>query len=99
MEIDGFLESLAYNPKWTSISLQGENINIKMAMINQDDPYLDPLGGADTDGDNAVGLTDLELMGSDWLSEGSKFESDLNGDEIVDLQDFAIFAAHFGQSE
>jgi len=99
IEIDGFLESLAYNPKWTSISVQGENINIRMAMINHDDPYLDPLGGADTDGDNAVGLTDLELMSSDWLSEGSKFESDLNGDEIVDLQDFAIFAAHFGQSE
>ena len=99
LEISGFLESPMYNPKWTSISVQGQNIKINMAMINQDDPYLDPLGGADTDGDNVVGLADLALMGFDWLSEGTKFESDLNGDDIVNLHDFAIFSAHFGHSE
>lgn len=60
------------------------------------------IGDFDYDGD--VDLDDLIIFNQHWLEEGLSAPdwgqgADLNQDERVNIQDYAIFAQHFGQKE
>ena len=46
----------------------------------------------DFNGDGRVDQNDLVYLCGDWLTAGSDLETDLNGDQIVNLGDFAIFS-------
>ena len=50
---------------------------------------------ADIDHDNAVGILDLELFCDDWLLQDSLLDTDLDLNGVVDIADFAEFAAQW----
>ena len=51
------------------------------------------------DVDGTVNMVDIELMSSEWLSDGSTADIEpVGGDGVVNFLDFAVLAANWGQS-
>jgi hypothetical protein len=49
--------------------------------------------------DGTVNIVDIDLMSSEWLSGGSTADIEpVSGDGVVNLRDFAVLAASWGQS-
>lgn len=61
--------------------------------------YLSNICPEDFDQDFAVGPSDLTAFWEDWLRpECIACTGDLNGDHVVDLRDFSLFAERFGRN-
>jgi len=97
-EIHTEITAWDYNPQWTCVSVKGENLKITYGLSDYSEPYDPPLAGADFEVDGTIDEYDLDLFCQEWLRQGHKYESDLNGDGIVNLRDFAIVAAKWRQS-
>ena len=54
---------------------------------------------ADIDSSGSVDAVDLSLLADKWLWPGASLIENLNGDDIVNLVDYAILAANWGWSE
>jgi beta-glucanase (GH16 family) len=53
----------------------------------------------DLDINGTVNILDIELMSSEWLSDGSTADIEpVGGDGVVDFRDFAVLAVNWGQS-
>lgn len=87
-----------YNPQYNCVCVQGENVEIVFGYANYDEPYFAPFEGSDFTLDDTVDCRDLSWMALDWLRQGTKFESDINGDESIDFKDFAILANHWKET-
>ena len=64
------------------------------------DVYLDNVSiwmvaPGDFDRDRCVNDDDLKVLTDQWLQQGSGLSADLNGDGVVDFQDFAIFGENW----
>ncbi|MHC5183628.1 MAG: hypothetical protein ACYSPI_05070 [Planctomycetota bacterium] len=64
--------------------------------VNQADDFTAQLD-ADIDGDAFVGLTDLTILCSNWLTPGSLSDGDLNEDGFIDLLDVAELGEYWQQ--
>ena len=65
---------------------------------NWDGSEFPPMAGniADIDSSGSVDETDLWLLTGAWLSTEDSLPENLNGDGIVNLKDFAVFADNWG---
>jgi hypothetical protein len=101
IQIESSIVASSYHPEWLCVCITGQNVEIEYGFTNYDEPYAPPLGGADFDGSGCVNEHDLRLVNHQWLKGNqyeSKYESDLNGDGIVNLRDFAEFAQKWRQN-
>jgi hypothetical protein len=71
------------------------NVGASTRDVYLDNVSLRMVAQGDFNRDRCVNDDDLKVLTDQWLQQGSGLSADLNGDGVVDFQDFAIFGENW----